>query len=316
MSHDRANLNLKIVRFQDDYYYECQWTGAKRKFRYGIPREGSLERRGTFADPACAAAWVVEKNKLGLLDENKAKKLLQAIAIDLQLVKTGHLIHTAPKFDPGENIDWGYQTDPKSCEHMMFPKSGMINIQCDLHQSGRSNKSSTSTSSSSKSATPQKRLYLYSLYQEYKTPDSQEEPFVSHYVSCPFNETLTFQEPIPIKKIALATFKSKECVLFSEENSEERNPQIAAMFSTSEGLDLKGNVHIMMRKPLHEDGGDVDLENTDVAIAQKCIKGSSSSSSGSESKKKKRQEKGIEMESNIESLLISNNLEKKQKKPK
>lgn len=304
-----SSLALKIVKFKDESFYECQYTGAKRKQRYAIPQAGK-DRKGTFADPACAVAWLLDNSDSadppGKIKDEKVRKLLRAVAEDLKIGSVSEQPLTrAPRIDPGENIDWSYQT---KYHWMMHPRSGYTPIEHDATKTKASvEKSSSSSSSSSPS---NKKSYLYTI-------DPESQGGKSLCVSFEFKKSVTFEEALTIRRIGFNSYKSKDCIILSEDGENDApNPQLDSMFGSD--MKCKGTAYILMRKPLHDDGckgggGEEVAESggvQEVTIETKHHSHSSSSSSSSSSSKsaepKGKKQRDRMIDSTIDSLIISN----------
>lgn len=300
-----TSLALKIVRFKGNQYYECQYTGAKRRERYGIPREEiGKDRRGTFADPACAVAWILDQQTNKKLDAAKGKKFLQAIALDLGIGSgvSDNKLMRAPPMDPGSDLNMSYQRD---WPWMMHPKSGYTQIE----------KEKDLSKSESPADKPEKKFYLYSI-----DPEKEGKEIKSLCVTQAFKSTIDLDEPIKVSHIRTDVFKSKEVVMLAESNEGEEsgeevyNDQIDAMFGCK--MNFNGRVHLIMKKPLHDDGVSSSSseggENATIVgnaatvtiIDKHHAKSSSSSSSPKEKNIKSKRNQIID--TNITSLIGEN----------
>lgn len=97
----------KIVTFRGKKYFECMWTGVKLETCYALPEydvHAHRSKGGSFADAACAIAYLNTKLKDG---KTKEKKLL-AIAQDLDLGADQELLE-APECPPIEEYDFSYR---------------------------------------------------------------------------------------------------------------------------------------------------------------------------------------------------------------
>ena len=97
----------KIVKFKGESYFECMWTGVKLTSCYALPEfdtKGRRSKGGSFADAACAVAWINSKYKEG---KTKEKKLSQ-LAADLGLSADEELLE-APECPPVEEYDFSYR---------------------------------------------------------------------------------------------------------------------------------------------------------------------------------------------------------------
>lgn len=244
-------MQTVIKKFKDEYFYECQWTGQKSRVRYGIPKEElGKERRGTFLDPACAAAYVVELEHKGKLDRKKAEKLLSVICKDLGLDLSGQDLKLAPEVDAAiQTISLDYQ---KKFPYMLAPKSGYVSIHNEL-DAYLSKREKSEEKGASKSSKKTKKQFMYTVL---PAAGSEGGSYTSYCCPCEFKNPLVLEEPILVKSIVFTSYKSKDCTLLCSDNSPVLNNQIASMFSQEPPLELRGDVHILMRKPLHEGGAE------------------------------------------------------------
>lgn len=285
-----SSLGLKIVKFQDKHYYQCQYSGVLRNKRYGIPREGlDKDRKGTFANPACAVAWVIDRTTDGSLKPEQAKKYLHAIASDLRLGQPGSpSLKRAAEVDPGSNIDWSYENSP-DWAHMMKPNSGYSLIENERLSVKESSSSGNKSSSD-------KNMYFYSI--EPETDDTQARCVCT---KSEFKKILDLPEPVLTSRIVYGAYKSKDCFVLGDHDCQGvPNTQIDAMFGAS--LGFVGSVNILMRKPLHDDGSEVG----EVTISDKHQSHSKENKSSSSSPpKQKSQNSKAQREQKIESAISS-----------
>lgn len=97
----------KIVSFKGKKYFECLWTGVKLETCYAYPefdKHGNRAKGGSFADAACAVAFLNQKLKDGKTKQNKLKD----IAKELQLSGEQELLE-APECPPVEEYDFTYR---------------------------------------------------------------------------------------------------------------------------------------------------------------------------------------------------------------
>ena len=97
----------KIVKFKKESYFECLWTGVKLSSCYALPIFDKHARRlkgGSFADAACAVAWLNANTKDGRTKEKK----LSDVAYDLGLSFDQALVE-APECPPVEEYDFSYR---------------------------------------------------------------------------------------------------------------------------------------------------------------------------------------------------------------
>lgn len=113
----------RIVTFKGKKYFECLWTGVKLETCYAYPefdKNGNRSKGGSFADAACAVAFLNEKLKGG-----KTKKMkLKAIAKDLELDGEQELLE-APECPPIEEYDFTY----RSKYHWMYKPSVHLTLE-------------------------------------------------------------------------------------------------------------------------------------------------------------------------------------------
>lgn len=237
-------LQTVIKQFRGKYYYECQWTGAKITERYGIPKgEMGGEKRGTFVDPACAIAYIVDAESKGRVTREKASKLIEIVIQDLGLVKSGNTLISAPDVDQSGSMDFSYR---KEHPYMVHPKSGYRKLEADLEKKGMDINSSDGKTSLKKSSLG-KRLHVYTVLPE--KADSSETGTQLYRTDCAQQEVVDFGAGILLKKLALRSYKGKDAILISEENSSEINKQIPELFPKNTPV-LLGDVHMILRKPI------------------------------------------------------------------
>ena len=97
----------KIVKFKGKSYFECLWTGVKLESAYILPEfdlHGNRSKGGSFADCACAVAWVNSFYK----GNKKKRELLLGVARDLSLALDQELLE-APECPPIEEYDFSYR---------------------------------------------------------------------------------------------------------------------------------------------------------------------------------------------------------------
>lgn len=280
-------LSTKTITFNGKKYYQCQFYGKLLSRRYGIPREGEIgkDRRGTFSDPACAVSWILEQIDSKKMLEEKGRKLLSDIARDLGLDKTNAQetpLKGAPKYNPDQNIP-DYSRD---MPWMMKPKSGFIHIDSDPSVTD-----SSKTSKASDEKSEKKKSYIYTLDPE----PSEDGKLRSYFMETTMKTPLALDEAITFRKFMVGTYKSKQVILLGEEDlGSNNNSQIDNMFGSQMGF--SGRVHLIMQKPLHEDGVEPEESGEIVLQDPKHAK----KSSGGNSKSKRDQN----VESSVNSILI------------
>lgn len=238
------SLNTKIEKSHDGkYFYRCLLWGCLMSSRYGIPREKG-GTKGSFKDPLCAVKWVVDMKKQGRLSEEKAKRYLESIHEDLDLTRLGkELVEIS--IDDIEVPDYSYQ---KKFPWMMHPRSGYTHVSVDSLQLQKNQEKREKKSAS-------KQFRLYTL--DPQEPEEGENSISSFLLTGDKKLPLEMETPLVVRKIVRTEYKSKPCWLLSEENTEDENRKISAMFKKNmKDLDLKGRVHLLIDKALNDDGND------------------------------------------------------------
>ncbi len=201
-------MSPKIVKFQGNYYFECQWTGVKLTSRYGIPKKNNNEREGAFADAACAVSYLFKQREEDDISEKTLKEKLASIHDDLRLHKTNALLEKAPQFDDAAKVDFSYR------ERMpqMYQPHLHVQIATDLE--------GVSTERKTKS---KKLCFVIVPVEGEVTQQSLDKG------SC-----LDLEVPFPFLKLASGSQKSKDLVVFSSEEGEV-NPRLNSLFPPKEG---------------------------------------------------------------------------------
>lgn len=231
---------VKIIKFRDSYFQECQWSGAKLKSRYGIPKEKARKdgdsRDGSFADAACAVAWIHDQVFRGNMEDARSVKLLELIRKDLGLDKIQPYpknLYAAPALDPTEP-DFSYRQDHP---YMYKPR---LHVPVEEDISTRKTKGSGSGEESS-GEEKKKMFWLYTV----KTDSGIEE------TQLPFKQILQLPQVVRGSTFYSLTNKSKDIIVLSSNDSDKVNHQV----NTTLGIDcpeLKGTCYLLMKKPLYK----------------------------------------------------------------
>lgn len=263
---------VKIIKFKDQYFQECQWTGVKLTSRYGIPKEKARKegdaRDGSFADAACAVAWVQEQNRLGKIDDAKCAKLLGLIRRDLGLDKIHPppQLYAAPEIDPA-NPDFSYRkTLPFMIkERVHVPVSEDLAMRKSGKGTPRGSEDDSSTGGEEK-----KKLWLYTVH-----PEEGIE-----VTELPFKQLLELPQRIQFKKIISVTSKSKDIQVFISEDSKKHNEQVKSILGLDESHEMLGTCYLLMKKPLYRQ--EKEKDGVEAGDKRKRV-GSSSARESSES---------------------------------
>jgi len=202
--------NMKIIKFNGNYYYECQYSGIKLQTRYGIPKKTGGDRDGSYADAACAVAHIIKQLREDKIKEKAAKEKLSLIHSDLGLhkAKNGESIQPAPELDPSnpdfsyrEKFPWMYQP------HLHIP------ISVDV---------ATGKADSRKAKAKKLNVFVVPVNGELTTYTLEKAEF------------LNFELPFKVMKIGSGAQKSKDLLILSSEDSEEVNHRVSAFFAPKE----------------------------------------------------------------------------------
>lgn len=223
---------VKIVKFGDASYFECQWSGIKLKERYGIPKKTGGEREGSFADGACAVAYYCDLRTEGKISDKNCREKLNFIHQDLGLHKSKHKLVPAPDIDP-VNPDFSYREDAP----WMYQKHLHVPIDVDV----AANKSKCIARKENK-----KRQCFFSV------------PVEGEVVEFCANrgEEIELEVPFEVRKIGLGSQKSKEVIILSSEDSESINKRVNSIADANEKnkIEFHGNALLICR--LNKDDSD------------------------------------------------------------
>lgn len=247
-------LTTKIEKLNGKYYYRDQWSGTLMQTRYGIPREKGHQRgvtlKGTFKDPCAAVAWIKENSDNGNLDKEKGLRYMASIHVDCDLSEHQKRypemkLYAAPKVNP-ENPDFSYQL---THDFMMHPRSGYTHISVEenalkLNQEKREKKVES-----------QKLSRLYTIDPSENGAEEKVSSTPAFLLSAEKNKSIELGAAITVRKIVSTEYKGKPCVLLSEEDTLEENDKVAFMFK-KHGITTKGRCHVVIQKPLHDDGAE------------------------------------------------------------
>lgn len=257
----------KIIKFRDEYYQECQWTGMKLTSRYGIPKEKARnkdDREYSFADGACAVAWVEEQSRLGKMEPARCAKLLELISKDLGLEKLGRTPTPAPKVDPA-NPDLSYRA---SMPWMHKPRI-YVPVQEDVAiRKNKEEEAAGDSSSSVGSDDPGKGKKMFYLYTVGTAPDQVD------VCSLPFKAVSQLPVEVKGKTFYSVTTKSKDVIILSSGDSAEINHQVNSLLGIN-CEQLKGTCYLIMKKPLHKSEKKKksgSLPSSDSQIADRVLK--------------------------------------------
>lgn len=203
--------NVKIVKFQGKQFFECQWSGIKLTKRYGIPKKTGGERDGSFADAACAFAYLVRQLQEEKISEKSFREKSNSIHRDLGLhkAKNNESLVPAPELDPvnpdfsyRNNFPWMYQ------EHLHIP------IERDVEE-GKAD--------SRKAKVKNHTMFVV--------------PVAGEVTESVLNrgEQVDFELPFCVAKVGMGSQKSKELIILSSEDSELVNTRVTSLFTPKEG---------------------------------------------------------------------------------
>jgi hypothetical protein len=201
---------MKIIKFNGNYYYECQYSGIKLDTRYGVPKKTGSERDGSYADAACAVAHILQQIKDGKIKEKAAKEKLALIHTDLGLHKAanGETLKPAPELDPS-NPDFSYR------EKFPWMYKPHLHIPIDVDvQAGKADSRKAKA----------KKLNVFVVPVEGELSDQVLEKA----------ESLDFEVPFTIRKIGSGAQKSKDLLILSSEDSEVVNHRVSSLFTPKE----------------------------------------------------------------------------------
>lgn len=110
----------KIVTFKGEDVFECLYTGLKIKECYAIPNKaGERKNGGSFADSACAWAWLLQEFNEHKMTKKKLQTYQTLVENDLGLDVNQNL-EPAPRFDIGD-LEEGYEELPLLSYRKEFP---------------------------------------------------------------------------------------------------------------------------------------------------------------------------------------------------
>lgn len=230
----------KLIRHLGVPFRLCMWTGTLLRQYYAVP-DSKGERKGCFRDPMCAVAWIKTQVETEKLHWDKGRNRLAAIKKDLELSDTEPL-YEAPLVNPA-NPDFSYLVGAEVAHMARFPAL-KVDDTIPKEEPGSKKKlpvkrKAASSSSSSSQYKTDKKLYSYELA---AVGDRTEVTTVDYrdFQDCQVSGDI----------LALQTYKSKDVILLYGGDSTP-NRRAEAMFP---GTHLTGTVHILSRKPLHDDG--------------------------------------------------------------
>jgi len=95
----------KVVKFKDDFYFQCLHSGVFVKKCYALPDFDRYRRRrngGSFADAACAVAYIENLNQKKKMSDKKYAQLLMSIRQELVPNRPDLELISAPEMTPEE----------------------------------------------------------------------------------------------------------------------------------------------------------------------------------------------------------------------
>lgn len=213
--------NSKKVRFNDQNYRMCMWSGVLVKMYYAV--RCNDKRKGCFHDPCAAASWIRNQN----MNFEKETKLLQSIIEDLGLGAHQPLL-LAPEIDP-TRPNFGYLHN----SYMAVFEAQDVDTEPEPERK-------RSINASDKEYKTEKRVYAYNM------PEDNSDRTTT--VVTDYKKTRSLD--IETDTVSLQTYKGKDVILLWN-SGRPINNRVRAMFP---GLAANGDVWVLSRKQLHDDG--------------------------------------------------------------
>jgi hypothetical protein len=116
----------KIVSFKGKKFFQCLHSGVLVEKCYALPDRDRYWRRsngGSFADGACAVAWLEDQKSQKKVSEKKFEYLMEGMRKEF----LQEILISAPDMSP-EFPYWGYRE-----EHPWVLQEGLISIPSLLH---------------------------------------------------------------------------------------------------------------------------------------------------------------------------------------
>lgn len=103
----------KIVSFRGRKFFQCLYSGVLLEKCYAMPDRDRYWRRsngGSFADAACAVAWLESEKEKGKVSGKKFDYLMEAMRQELIPNRPELALVSAPEMKPDEPY-WGYREE-------------------------------------------------------------------------------------------------------------------------------------------------------------------------------------------------------------
>lgn len=216
----------KIVTFKGEDVFECLYTGLKIKQCYSIPnKSGERKNGGSFADAACAWAWLLQE----FSDHKMTKKKLQNYQVlledDLGL-STEQNLEPAPRFDIGD-LEEGYEELPLLAYRKEFPFMSRPDLYLDIEE------------------------VMKEKEKKKKEKEEKEKPMKSKIYQITADDMYELKkEQFPIGSRYYVHFgKTLDCVVLEEmeDHLDHDNP----ITQEITGLDLRGDALVIVSKKLN-----------------------------------------------------------------
>lgn len=283
-------LNVPLQKVKGRWYQMCLWSGCLLDSRYGIlkinEKKKTTDREGSFADAACAMAYITElvrkpegdPKKISL---EKFKKYADAIAKDLKIGEKGKFkdkhLECAPPIDP-VNANFGYRN---KMPHMYQPHNH-IPVSTDIMKKDQ-----------------KQGFHREKTYHVYDVPNGETSAQIES-VSLEQFHSIDLEDPLLIKRIVYTGYKSGDAVILSTESSTDINENVQKVFLNNKvQFEIHGRSLMLIR---------------DKNVVEDLQKKEEKAEKKQDSKKRKSKSPDIPFSSDLKSIIASIPDEPKKKK--